>query len=455
MIANILKIKLLVMFQLNNQGGITINKLKVLFYSLLEKGAFHIFIGNFANKFVGLCGSIFIVRFLTKEEYGTLGYVENLFSYASIFAGLGLSLALLRYNVVTENKKKHYSNFDFVIKKATTIDIIIVLLIIILSMLINIPKEYNNARILLIILAVVLPFQDISATCLSHERAMLENKRYIRFSIGISFASITCRVIGSLVGGVFGTIICKTLSESFAAILILCSVYKKYFKGEQKDKLSKEEKKEISWYSFHNMIANGIWILFMITDIFLIGQLGKDPEMLADYKVAYMFPSNMAIITSSITVFIGPYFVKNEQDNKWVMNSYKKALLINSLCVGSFALFIGIFAKPIITIIYGVKYINVIPLMRWLLLAFFINTGIKTLTAGLLSVMGKAKENMFISMVGFVVQVTMALHVIPKYGTVGLAKGCVIVYSFVALCTVIAFLYSFGYKRKSEVDESV
>lgn len=52
--------------------------------------------------------------------------------------------------------------------------------------------------------------------------------------------------------------------------------------------------------------------------IFLLGQFSGDPTILADYKVAYVLPGNMAIISTAIGVFIGPYFVKNENDNNWV-----------------------------------------------------------------------------------------------------------------------------------------
>ena len=67
---------------------------KLQIKELFERGAAHLFVGNFIVKFISLFGSIFIVRLLTKEEYGILGYIENLYSYGYIFVGLGLSIAI-------------------------------------------------------------------------------------------------------------------------------------------------------------------------------------------------------------------------------------------------------------------------------------------------------------------------------------------------------------------------
>ena len=78
------------------------DKIKKLYAS----GAFHITIGSFVTKFVAFFGSIFVVRLLTKTDYGILQYVENLYSYALVLAGFGLPFAILRYVVIAEKDKK-------------------------------------------------------------------------------------------------------------------------------------------------------------------------------------------------------------------------------------------------------------------------------------------------------------------------------------------------------------
>lgn len=416
--------------------------------SLIKKGAIHIFAGNFIIKFVGLCGSIFIVRFLTKEDYGMLGYVENLYNYVAIFAGFGLSLGLLRFAVLADDIAGKRLYFEYVLRRQTIINLCLILVLSVINFFFLDHSVYSNATILLIIYMVSLPLSDITQTCFSLERALLANRRYIFMAIFASSLSVFLRILGAYFYGVQGVVVLKVTADGISAVVILIIVYKINFSNnlvQAKRKLEKNKRKEINWYSFHNMVTNGIWILFMITDIFLIGHLTQNPEILADYKVAYIFPSNMAIITSSIIVFISPYFVKNEKNYIWVKKNYLKGLLINTILMGSLMAVLIIFTKPLILLLYGHKYINIIPLMRLLLVAHFINSSVKSFTASLLSSMGYAKENLIISVVGFSIQVAMGILVIPKFGTIGLAIGSIFNYLFIAIVTVSVFVVKFNF----------
>ena len=63
------------------------------------------------------------------------------------------------------------------------------------------------------------------------------------------------------------------------------------------------------------MITNGLWSAFMLNDTFLIGRYCS-PEVLAEYKVAYTIPGSVSLLSTSIGIFIAPYFVRNEKIEK-------------------------------------------------------------------------------------------------------------------------------------------
>ncbi len=406
---------------------------------LKDKGAFHIFFGNFIMKFIGLFGSIFIVRLLEKSEYGTLGYVENLYSYGYIFAGLGLGIALLRYGVVVEGESQKKGLYFWTLKLQTLLNFCLVIGIILFAWLYPHPSEYSEAGKLLTILILGLPFQDIQNTNLSFERSQLSNKRYMYFSLFAATLSVGMRVVGSSIYGIKGTVSFRVFAEIFAGILIMGSVYKKYFAGVETEKIDKILKKEILKFSINNMIANGIWVLFMITDTFLIGRLLNDPEILADYKVAYVMPSNMSIVAAAIAVFVTPYFIKHEKEPQWVRRNYMKVLSGNIVLIAMMAAVMFIFSPQIIYLLYGKQYLNTVSLMRLLLIAHFFNAGIKSVTASLLAAMGYAKENMCISLFAFILQILMATFVLPRFGIMGLAVNNIFVYLLMSLMLVIVF----------------
>ena len=77
--------------------------------TLKETGAFHVIVGSFMTKFASFFGSIFIVRLLTKSEYGILSYYENFMGYFFIFAvDCGHHTAIL----VKENLRRVDVPFD-------------------------------------------------------------------------------------------------------------------------------------------------------------------------------------------------------------------------------------------------------------------------------------------------------------------------------------------------------
>lgn len=423
-----------------------IEKIKLL----LNKGAVHILLGNFLIKFVGLFGSIFIVRFLTKEEYGILGYIENIYSYASIFVGLGISLGIMRYLVIADEDKRKNDLYVFALKFQTAFNLILVASISVFFYKFVDNEFTKDSGYLLNIYLCSLIFLDITQTNLSLERARLENKKYMWMSALSAICSVLFRVIGAYGEGITGVIIGKVLADILVAISITIYIYKSFItkNGNERNKI--KNRGEIIKYSFHNMISNGVWILFMITDVFLISHLTSDATLLAEYKVAYMIPSNMAIITSSVIVFIVPYFIKHENDKTWVKNNFLKGIKLNCLMMGTLLILLELLAKPIIYILYGSTYLNVVPLMRILLVAHFINSAIKSFAASLLTSMGYAKENLIISIVGFILQVAMAYNVIPRYGLIGLAIGSCFVYMFIAVCVIITFAVKFDFVKRVE-----
>ena len=90
-----------------------------------------------------------------------------------------------------------------------------------------------------------------------------------------------------------------------------------------------------------------------------MGRLGGSPEILADYKVAYTIPGSISLLSTAIGIFVAPYFVKNEKDKGWIRKNFARTYLISAGLVGSMCLFIAIFSKPLILLLYGKQYLNI------------------------------------------------------------------------------------------------
>ncbi|GFI50554.1 hypothetical protein IMSAGC020_01763 [Lachnospiraceae bacterium] len=414
------------------------NKIKKLY----NKGALHITIGTFVTKFVAFFGSIVVVRLLSKSDYGMMSYVENIYSYALIFAGFGLSNGILRYLVISEEKEKKKSIFNYIIKRSMIINVAIGAILCILSTILKIPDNYSAVRYLIPTIALLLPFQDLLNESLYTVRAFFRNKMYAYMAFISSLVLIMGRIIGAVVSGVKGVLWSRVLINSIFAIVLFVYISRVFFPRERVVPLQKEQKREINIYSFQYMITNGFWALFMLNDTFLLGILLNDPSRLADYKVAYVLPGNISIFATAVGVFVGPYFAKNEKNKDWVKKNFKKVYTLSAGIVGTVAVLIALSAKPLIQFMYGEQYLNVVGLMRILLVAAFFNSGLRFTTANILASMGEIKYNMIVSGVGIVVQVILDFLLIPHLGVMAVAISNCFVFFLMAVT-----LFSIFYKK--------
>ena len=66
------------------------------------------------------------------------------------------------------------------------------------------------------------------------------------------------------------------------------------------------------------MLNNSISQLVYLADLFIIGILIKDVNMIASYKAATILPFALNFIPISLMTFVYPYFAKNKDDKVWI-----------------------------------------------------------------------------------------------------------------------------------------
>lgn len=417
---------------------------------LYNEGALHIFIGNFITKFVAFFASLFIVRLFSKSDYGLLGYAENIFGYIYLLAGFGLTNSLLRYIVVSEDKNKKYKIYNYVIKKSTLINVgITILALVILFFLYPYPLDFKMVKYLIPFIVLSLPFHSLTDSTIMALRSLFKNKKYAYLSCALGVSVVVGKYIFSRVFGIKGAFCSNLIIYGIWAIILMIIVRNDFPKKPEAVLLDKKEKKEIDVYSFQYMVTNGLWTIFMLNDIFLLGRILGDSSIVADYKVAYALPGNISLFSSSIGIFAAPYFVKHEKDNPWIKKYYGLLMGGSIVLIGLVVLILVVWAGPIISFLYGKEYVNVVPVMRMLLLASLINNIFRYTNANLLSAMGKVRVNLYVSAVGIILQVILDMLLIPKYGMMGVATASVIVYLMMAMAVIVTF-YKLFLRRRAE-----
>ena len=416
---------------------------------LKNKGAFHIVAGSFMTKFVSFFGSIFIVRLLSKSDYGILSYYENFISYFTIMAGGGLASGLLRFMVLPESIEEKKGCLEHALIKGSTWNVVLVLLGLIFFLLYPHPEAFSGHYQVAVMLTLCIPFVFFLNSGLSSLRALFDNKSFAIIVFVTSSTLILARVAGAALGGLNLTTSARLGAEMVSGLGCLVFLNKKYFSRIKSISLKKEFVKTMDTYSLQMMLTDGLWAIFMLNDLFLLGQLSGNETILADYKVAYVIPANLSILNSAVGIFVAPYFTKqeNEKNFKWVRQKFLMVLTISSLIMAAFSFVCFIFAKPLILLLYGDAYISAVPIMRILLIASFFNNGIRATIANILSAMGIQKINLYIGGSAMILQIILDIILIPRFGGIGVAWTSLVVYACMSLA--LGWYFWNKYYRKS------
>lgn len=406
---------------------------------LVRAGALHIMVGNFATKFVSFFASIFIVQILSKEDYGTLGYMENLAGYLYLLLGLGLAQSILRYVVVKDDEGGKLACYRFAVRRGNVINAGIVVVALVACLLYPFPEEFAGAKLLMPLLLLALPFHYLTDCQTFLMRALFKNKAFAVASFLLATALIYGKFAMAWTGGLFGAVLSQPLIYFAGCVVLAVAIRKSCFVGVKASPLDASTRREMHGYSLQYMVTNGVWSMFMLNDVFLLGLLVADPSVVADYKVAYVLPANLSILCSSIGVFVAPYFIKHEKDSRWVWSNFKKVLLVSTAIMGAAVVVLGVFAEPVIVLLYGGQYAGTADLMRLLLVGSFVNSALRYTVANLLAAMGQIKYNMVVSIMGVVLQLTVNFLTVPLFGAYGLAFTSIGIYAAMSAVLMVVF----------------
>lgn len=394
---------------------------------LYSKGFFHIIGSNILNKIMQFCSGIFIVRVLTKEEFGIFIYAQNLLAFFLLINGLGITSGFLQYgsrNIDNEELKNSIANYS--LKYGIGINLLISFLVIIYSIFGKFKVEEARIifRMMLFFPIIALVIEMIQI----YLRINLKNKEMAKISNLNTFFNLIGMLLGSYVYGVIGLVVGKYIGNLIS--IFNCLKYLKIIYLNNVLKISQELKKEIIKFSIVAVFNNGISQLLYIIDIFLLGIIIPDKNIIASYKTATLIPFALNFIPLSIMTYLYPYIAKNIE-NKIILRKYLKQLLIY---LGGINLIISIglilFSHLIITIIFGKNYLDSKNVFIILSIGYFIAGTFRIPFGNMLAAMEKLKYNFYITLFSGGLNIMLDIIFIKKYGSIGAAIATVSIFIF-------------------------
>ena len=379
--------------------------------SLHKRGFFHIIAGSTLAKIAGFVSVFFLPRFLSKADYGLLTYVDNIRNYVMLFNGIGITQATLRYCAQKGSDEEKKGYFLASLKVGILADAAIILLT--AAAYLVAPLPFEGARFQLLISACLPVFYFLFTDIQLLLRATFQNQRYSVYNFTYSFLLMIFQIVFAVLWGVTGVMVGRYISMGLCVLLgflLIRDLPMMQVKALMPD-----------WGSATSMVMS-------YNETFIVGQMLKNEELLAEYRVAANILSISLFLLEALLVFILPYFIQHIGDRKWIWNSYKKLFAINGVVMTLFHLGLFLFAKLYLYIFAGPEYMGAAPLVRMFLIASWIQAVFRGLSGNILAVTGEEKFNLKINIIFVIVHAVIDIAAVKILGIYGAAIALIVVY---------------------------
>ena len=406
---------------------------------LLKKGFFHIVGSSILNKVIQFASSLFLVRLLSKDQFGLFSYANNLLVFFLLFNGLGVTAGMLQFGSESREVEKRNSFFNYGIKIGILFNVAISIIIFVFGKIIPLKLDTANTIVTSMFLFPLLIF--LFETIQIYFRASLENKKFSILSSFNTLAIFIFSVIGAYYFNIIGIILFRYAAYIITLVVGLALIKRPPYNIINSSKLHKIEKVQFIKFSIISSFNNAISQLLYTIDILLIGLIIVDETIIASYKTATLIPFSLNFIPISIMMFIYPYFARKSSDKKWIKQNYirlTKCLFVFNFVI-SFILII--FAPLIIRLLFGTQYLDSLNSFRILSFGYFIASTFRIPAGNIIVMLKKVKFGMYVSIITGILNIILDYTLIKYYGSIGAAIATLYVFIFTSII-VVCYLMS-------------
>lgn len=319
---------------------------------------------------VGVLGQLIqmaiLARLLDSNDFGLMGIAVVVISFSTIFLDMGMTNVIVQRNDIT--RKEMDSLFWFNVVTGAVLFLIIYVLAPVVA---SFYKEVALTSIIRWIACsfLIVPFELQFLALLQKELDFrsIAHRDLISRIIGLA-AGITAAYCGM---GVYALIVLHLSTIAVATIFIVPLGWKRYRPG-----IHFNPRELTRFMKFGSFVMGDSLINFFNRSIdnLLIGKwLGMGG--LGTYNLAKNFTMRpYMIINPIITQVTFPLLAKCKDDAQLSRGIYKKT--INYLSALNFPvyMFIALFSEEVVAVLYGGKWLEIVPVLRMLALGFMVRS---------------------------------------------------------------------------------
>lgn len=379
---------------------------------------------------ISLILTILTSRYLGPSNYGVLNYGATLVSLFLVIMKLGLDTIVVNELVKNRENEGKILGTSIILRLISGF-ISIIAMTILVCLLHSDSKLIIITSILQSLVIIVQSINILDYWFQSHLKS-----KYVSIAKGIAYLIVAIYKIYLLVTG--KSVIWFALSTVLDYIVIstfLIIFYKKM--GGQKLMFDRNIGKYLLSNSYHFIISGIMVTIYTQIDKLMIGSMINETE-LGYYSAALTLCSVWVFVPEAILTSVKPSIFQAKKDNSNYLKRLKQTYaIIFWLCV-IVALFITIFSKYLILIIYGKEYIAAASVLR--ILIWYVPFSQLGVARGIWIVSeNKNKYSKKYMIWGVIINISLNYILIPYIGIVGATIATIITELFTCFITPLFY----------------
>lgn len=408
--------------------------IKRLIKNKVVKNIFWNMSDSIVKMILGLIVGVWSARYLGPEKFGQLNYVMAIMTFFYVFSNLGIDGIVVKELV--EKGEENYEILGTIFSLKFILSIFAQIILIFYSL--HFLKDDKVTRLLFIIVSFSLPIKQLEIISYYFQSKLMTKYQVMSSQISLYICTLLKIVF-----------IIKRMNISYFALLYVTDTliigvalvfyYKKNGQTFHKWSISKDYMKKIIKLGLPIMIATLISTLYLKLSQILVGgtlsksELGTYGAVIRISELWYFIPT---AIVNSAYVKIYKKYSEDKEDYILSFELLNTALILLSII---FAIFITIFSKYIVYILYGNEYIEAASILRiYVWQGVFVAVGLIISKHFMAS--GNTEEYIYISLFTAFINLLMAFGLIKKFGLYGAA--------FTDLFTQISTILYLGLNKK-------
>ncbi len=423
--------------------------------SFAQKGLFHIVGSSVLSQLCGLISSIVVIRHLSKVDYGYYVEASNLYAYFAIFIGMGYATALLQFCSENIEDTKKSLIYRFTLLAGTVFNNILAVLIFVFGAI----KGRTNPEVgYYIKLMCFLPFVGYLCTYFQMVFRIQGNNKFYSLTNGCySVSIVVCNILFTYLWGIKGLVMSMYVANIVIIVIETAYLYKTSFfmglKACHSNQLDKDDRNGITRYALTTSVTNFASTILILLDVTCLGLVLHTPEILADYKVAASIPNAFGFIPSALMIFFYPELVRKFSGSyNSLISEIRYLSKIYLFINGAVFIVLFLFSKQIIFLVYGEKYLNVVPIFRILSLNYLLGSCGRKILGNAVAVTRRVQINLYFSIISGIINILLNIILISAYGSIGAAIATLFVTATLVLMYIVFFYIQ--WKKENRRDEN-